>query len=385
MLRGRYKALLILSKLVMVCCRIAGRALLPGTAVLDIFAAAAALTNPALSTDGLKVISAVFVAPLQIGGAAANAAHCSLDMATGTVQLSTASAANSAQHLAHAGVENASQHVPLQQAPLLAASGRASSALTLNTPLEAVMLVTNAPGPRKQTQPLAGAVAGKSEAGTVLAVAPLDATLQLAAVGDTGYSFPGQLFIPSALQACKAPARDTRVFVNPTGYWACAATDSARSSYRLAHAAADSEVAGSTALTGVQFKPAGSSAKTCSTAFGSSDRCDSSDVLYELCRVVVKPMASARSDAAAASSQCRLRPLAAQPGSATAAAVAALHALGGAGMQNGRAVVLIEPPVGSGQGLEALLRTARLEQPALSVHLTGKSACIVSCNCWSMC
>ena len=351
------------------CGRVAGQALLPGTAVLEVLAASAALASPDISSNGGLVIGAVFVAPLLLGGAATKTAQCSLDVAMGTVQLSKVAgvedSAAAAQQFAHASIERPSQDVPLQQVPQRAAAG-----LTQLTPLAAPLLLADARMPRQQRQLLAQAEAGKLSDGSLLAVAPLDATLQLAAVGSESHRNPSQVFIPSGLQACRTPALDMCFASTVTGYWASSAADGGTGSHRLT--AADDDAVGSTACIGMQFKLASLAAEAGSHIAPSAPLdYGASDVLYELSQAVESPATPATPKDAAAAGRCRLRLRNAQPVSAASAALAALQALGDASTPQGHPIVHIEPSVGFPHDVVPLMRTARLEQPALSAHLRG--------------
>ena len=345
-------------------------------AVLEVFAASAALAGPDISGDTGTVVGAVaFLAPLLLDGPAMKAASCSLDLATGTVQLSRTAGEDSpapAQHFAHASVERPGQGMPCDKSLHPLALHRAAARLTVLTALASQSLLADARRPRLQRQRLAQADVGKCGDDTLLPVAPLDATLQLAAVGSNCHEILRQLLIPSGLQACRAPALNTCTISCPRVYWGSAAADGgSRSSHGLT--AADGGAAGGTELIGMQFKPTNVATHIRSHIVQSAPSgLGAADVLYELCWAVASPAVPALEDAAAmAGGQCLLRLRTRQPGSSLSAALAALQSLGKADTRHGQPDAHIKPAHGCDQAVQALLRTARLEHPAIGAHLRG--------------
>ena len=355
----------------MLCGRVAGRALLPGTAVLDIFAAAAALSSLDIGRSSASVIGgAVFVAPFLLGGAATVTTQCSLDLATGAVRISKAAEDDStgaAQHYAHASIERPHEQVPVRQQQLLLKPRRAGPKLTALTALAAPSHFAPVRLPGQHRQLLAETGEGEGGDGTLLAVAPLDATIQLTAVDSRSSTNPRQLDIPSGLQVYKPPAQHCCSAPTIAAYSASSATDGVTSSHRLT--AAHDATAESTALVGMHFKPTNLAGET-GAFVAPSDPSD--HFLYELCQTVVSPVtATVPNHAGAAGGPVCLQLHVDGPGSAAAAALATAQALATASMQHGQPAAYIQPMRGSGQGLQALLRTVRLEQPAICVRLAG--------------
>ncbi len=348
------------------CGRVRGTAILPGAAVLDLLISAADLSmRDSSASTGLILSSAAFVAPMALEDSAQQLARCSLDLTAGTAQLSRPhSESDSASRCASASIQRHCGATQLREATM--DSGRTSAAAhAVHTQHAAGMSVQ---------QRLTQAVPGISRDGTMLPVAPLDCTLQLSAIRSHGYdtSRSRPVLVPSGLHACKAPSSaELTGAASCPAHWASAELDVARdcSSHRLASAGA--KVSSATVLEGVSFKPLRleSSAAEGPHPAGLSMH-DTPEILYELCPLVVSP-ASSTASGAAPSVQTILQLRSHRPASAASAALVALQTLGGSHVAHrtaGQQATLLE---GGDQDVEALLRTARLEQLSLDACLQG--------------
>ena len=342
-------------------------AILPGAAVLDLLISAANLImHDGSASRQLMLSSASFVAPMPLEDSAQQLARCSLDLAAGTARLSRPhSESSSAQRYATASIQRHKGATQLRAAPVeRPQAGAAAHAVHTQHAARPVS------GHR-----LAQAVPDISPNGTTVQVAPLDCSLQLSAVRSHGphdSSRSHSMMVPSGLQACIAPtsAKLPDAASCPL-CWASTAADSARdsSSHRLA--AAGDETLGPMTLEGVQFKPMKFKSCATSNAHPTGLPLDNMPgILYELCPLVVSPASSAAAETGP-SVQPVLQLRSHRPASAASAALVALQTLGGSAVAcgtAGRPATLLE---GGDQDVEALLQTARLEQPSLGACLTG--------------
>ena len=344
--------------------------------MLDILMSAALLTTrDGSASSGSMLSGASLVAPMHLEDRAQQLARCSLDLAAGAAQLSGPDSGSiCAGRYAVASIQRHGSVMQLQAAAVdRCRTGASAYAVQAQNAMRPVL-----------RQRLAQAVPGTRCDGTMLPVAPLDCTLQLSAIPCRGHrdsSRSPTVLVPSGLQACKAPSY--AMLPGPESsaqYWAFAAPGSPQdsSSHRLT--AAHDEVVGAAALEGVLFKPSslGASAAGCPHPAARAAH-DATQILYELCPVVVSPASIAAAGAVFAL-QARLQLRSCRPASAAAAALMALQALASSDAAQrtaGRQAMLLE---GGDQGVDALLRTARLEQPSLDASLTGTTICDAHCR-----
>ncbi len=351
------------------CCgRISGIAILPGAAVLDLVVSAAILSmRDGSASRQLLLSDASFVAPMPLADSVQQLARCSLDLAAGTARLSRPRfGSEPALRCASASMQCHSD--AKQQCAATTDSCRASAAAHSVSPQHAA-------GTSLQ-QRLAQAAPDIIRDHTMLPVAPLDCTLQLSAVRSHNHRDSSRnhtVLVPSGLQACFAPSSaELHGATSSQAHWASEAPDGARDSSSHWLASASDKVFPATALEGVQFKPLRleSSAAGDPHPAGLSMH-DVPELLYELSPLVVSPASSAAADAAPCL-QTTLQLQSHRPASAASAALMALQTLGESDAAHGTAGRQAATLEGGGQAVDALLRTARLEQPGLSAALTGR-------------
>ena len=339
--------------------------MLPAAAVLDLLISAASLGMRGGSpSDTLVLSSTVFAAPVLLGESASQLVQCSVEMPTGTALLSTPHSAGSPdarQIFAHASIIGQGDSrqtftVALQHPRLGPAKIAVRAQLAMARPLR----------PR-----FAAAVPGTHADGTLVPVAPLDCTLQLAAISSGGRNAAPQshtVLVPSELQACKTSFIVPPALACPSAYWAAATRDAVFGSNSHQLSAADGELAAATALAGVHFKPFRlmADARSASKTIGLHG---APDVLFELCQIVVSPDDIA-TEGPAPTSQARLQLRQRWPTSAASAALMVLQT-GGAPTQHAAAAVPAMHFKSGSEAVRALLQTARLEQPRLGAISTG--------------